>query len=214
MTNIPYTYIIKCISTNQYYYGVRYAKGCRPSDLWSTYFTSSEYVRALVKQYGKDAFQFSVRRIFSSSSKAKLWESKVLKRMKVSSRDDFINKYDFTCYDLKNRTWINNGIETKFADELLLEDYTKQGWVKGRIFSPEHKSKISSTRKNSNVPNGMLNKNHSKETRDNWSTLRKGKIYGKTLPVVFKGIEYPTIKSACDATGAKYWHVKNEGIFF
>jgi len=42
MNTIPYTYKLIFKPTGQYYYGVRYAKGCQPSDLWDKYFTSSK----------------------------------------------------------------------------------------------------------------------------------------------------------------------------
>jgi hypothetical protein len=75
---IPFTYLIKCIPTNQFYYGVKYSKNCQPSDLWTSYFTSSKYVRSLIGKYGKDAFEFQIRKTFKSQKKAKIWESKVL----------------------------------------------------------------------------------------------------------------------------------------
>lgn len=80
---IPYTYLIKCNPTNQYYYGVRYAKNCNPSDLWVNYFTSSTMVKVLIKRYGKDAFSIDIRRTFQCARDALIWEEKVLHRMKV-----------------------------------------------------------------------------------------------------------------------------------
>jgi len=43
--HIPYTYLIGWTSTNKYYYGVRFAKNCNPSELFITYFTSSKHVK-------------------------------------------------------------------------------------------------------------------------------------------------------------------------
>jgi hypothetical protein len=40
-----YTYLLGWTSHNKYYYGVRYAKKANPADLWTTYFTSSKYVK-------------------------------------------------------------------------------------------------------------------------------------------------------------------------
>jgi hypothetical protein len=34
------------------YVGVRYAKDCHPSDLFVTYFTSSDYVAEYIKEHG------------------------------------------------------------------------------------------------------------------------------------------------------------------
>lgn len=89
----PYTYLIGWSKLNTYYYGVRYAKGCNPSDLWKTYFTSSKYVKEFHKQYGNpDIIQ--VRKIFKSKEHAILWEHKVLRKLNVINDDRFLNKTD------------------------------------------------------------------------------------------------------------------------
>lgn len=86
--------MLKHINTNTFYYGVRYANGCSPTDLWTTYFTSSKYVNELINTYGKDSFIYEIRKIFNNKQKARLWEHKVLKRISAVSRNDFLNKTD------------------------------------------------------------------------------------------------------------------------
>ena len=88
----PFTYLIKHKLSGKVYYGVRYAKKCSPNDLWKTYFTSSDDIRMLIESDGKDVFEFQVRKIFTDAKKAIQWEKKVLRRMKVIKRDDFINR--------------------------------------------------------------------------------------------------------------------------
>ena len=88
----PFTYLIKHKLSGKVYYGVRYAKKCSPNDLWETYFTSSDDIHMLIESDGKDAFEFQVRKIFTDAKKAIQWEKKVLRRMKVIKRDDFINR--------------------------------------------------------------------------------------------------------------------------
>jgi hypothetical protein len=73
---------------------VRYANGCSPTDLWTTYFTSSKYVNELINTYGKDSFIYEIRKLFNNKQKARLWEHKVLKRISAVSRSDFLNKTD------------------------------------------------------------------------------------------------------------------------
>ena len=86
----PYTYLIGWSDHNKYYYGVRYAKDCHPSDLWSSYFTSSKYVKAFRKQHGEpDVIQ--VRKVFDHQKSALLWEEKVLRKMNVNNNDKFLN---------------------------------------------------------------------------------------------------------------------------
>jgi len=90
----PYTYLIKHIPTNMYYYGVRYAKGCHPSEFWITYKTSSKHIAQLINEFGVDSFIFEIRKIFNNIDSARFWESKVLKRINAANRKDFINRTD------------------------------------------------------------------------------------------------------------------------
>lgn len=89
----PFTYLIKCVPTNEYYYGVRYAIGCQPSDLWTTYFTSSKKIAQRIALFGASAFQYEVRRTFDCPHKARLWEDKVLRKMKVIFDQRWINQH-------------------------------------------------------------------------------------------------------------------------
>lgn len=88
-----YTYLIGWTKKNTYYYGVRFAKGCDPDELFKTYFTSSKHVKRFVEENGlPDLMQ--VRRRFTSKDQGRLWETKVLQRMDVVNRSDFLNKTD------------------------------------------------------------------------------------------------------------------------
>ena len=94
LKNIPFTYLLKHIPTNKYYYGVRFKKNCHPNDLWTKYFTSSKKVKGLIRKYGKKSFKFEIRKTFKTQQEAIKWENKVLKRMKVIYRNDFLNLTD------------------------------------------------------------------------------------------------------------------------
>lgn len=91
---MPYTYLIKCNVTGEFYYGVRYAKGCDPDELWKTYFTSSKVVKQRITQFGEESFSFQVRKVFESGIEAREWEHKVLVRIKAKERSDFLNLTD------------------------------------------------------------------------------------------------------------------------
>lgn len=120
-----YTYLIGWSKENKYYYGVRYAKNCMPSDLWNTYFTSSVFVKQHRKLYGEpDIVQ--VRQVFGNNSqKAKLWEDKVLKRLNVKN----------------NLKWLNqsNNYSFKGVDSSWNEGLTKETCVSLRIVSEKIK---------------------------------------------------------------------------
>ena len=74
---VPYTYRIFCKPTQQYYYGVRFAKNCNPSDLFVSYFTSSKGVKKLLELHGKNVFDIEIRKTFNSKEKAISWERRV-----------------------------------------------------------------------------------------------------------------------------------------
>lgn len=92
MQNIGYTYCIKFKPTGQVYYGSRCCKTAHPSEFWVSYFTSSKLVHSMIKAYGKDSFEYEIRRTFDNPKDAQLWERRVLSRMDAGRRQDFLNK--------------------------------------------------------------------------------------------------------------------------
>ena len=90
----PFTYHLYHIPTNTHYYGARYKKGCSPNDLWTSYFSSSEIVHQLIKEYGPDSFVSSVRKIFKTSQETVAWEARVLTRLDAQHNDKWINRHN------------------------------------------------------------------------------------------------------------------------
>ena len=162
----PYTYLIGWSDHNKYYYGVRYAKDCHPSDLWSSYFTSSKYVQEFREEYGEpDIVQ--VRKTFDNKDSAYDWEQKVLLKMKVDERPDFLNK----CV-----SWFGP------VSEETRRKLSEIG--KGRIFSEEHKEKIGKAHKGKilseetkkKIGNAQRGKTVSEETRKKLSEALKDRV--------------------------------------
>lgn len=89
----PYTYLIGWPEQNRWYYGVRYANNCVPSELWETYKTSSKAVQEFVALYGNPTV-IQIRKIFNSKESARLWEHKVLRRMSVVHSNKWLNRTD------------------------------------------------------------------------------------------------------------------------
>jgi hypothetical protein len=87
----PYTYLIGWSKLDKWYYGVRFAKKCNPSDLWTKYFTSSKYIKTMREQEGEPDI-IEIRKIFSSHHDAIKWEEKVLRRLNVLNDDKWINR--------------------------------------------------------------------------------------------------------------------------
>lgn len=95
---MPYTYLIGWSKFQKYYYGVRFAKNSTPKELWKTYFTSSKHVKKFRELHGEpDIIQ--VRKVFANVDEARLWETKVLKRMKVVQDNKWLNKTDNVSID-------------------------------------------------------------------------------------------------------------------
>ena len=154
---IPFTYLIKHISTNKYYYGVRFKKGCHPNDLWTKYFTSSKKVKYLIKKYGKKSFKFEIRRTFKKVQQAINWENKVLKKMKVIYKDNFLNLTDNKCINPKYLSKINKGKNNPWYNK----KHTKESIEKIRLAS--------------------LNRRHTKESIEKIRLANIGKKLSKKI---------------------------------
>lgn len=71
--------------------GVRFARNCHPDDLWTSYFTSSGYVKEFRKQYGEpDVIQ--VRQTFPTDTLAREWEEKVIRRLDAVKSIRWLNR--------------------------------------------------------------------------------------------------------------------------
>lgn len=88
----PFTYVIRFPMFNQIYYGVKYAKGCKPKDLGNTYFSSSKTVQRLLKQDVNAIFE--IRKVFNSVEKAKQFETRFLQRINARDNPRFLNKHN------------------------------------------------------------------------------------------------------------------------
>lgn len=90
MNNTPFTYYLYWSNLDLHYYGVRFARNCHPSDLWTKYFSSSSYVNRLRKNYG-DPDIIQIRKTFPSVNQAKNWETTVLRRISALSKMNWLN---------------------------------------------------------------------------------------------------------------------------
>lgn len=98
MEHTPYTYLIGWSKHNKYYYGVRFAKNCHPSDLWKKYFTSSKHVTNFRIQHGEpDIIQ--IRKTFTNKQDAQLWEHRVLTRLNAYSNSKLLNQTNNRCWN-------------------------------------------------------------------------------------------------------------------
>jgi hypothetical protein len=168
---IPFTYLVKHIPTNKYYYGVKFKKGCNPNDLWTKYFTSSKKVKGLIRKYGKKSFLFEIRKTFKTQKQAREWEHKVLRRLKVIYRNDFLNQSDSLHIDPKiiSRSKMGN-----------------KNHMYGKKMSEKHKQKIKNAliQRYKKLPHHSIGRKHTPAFLRFLSKLNSGKknpMYGKKL---------------------------------
>ena len=148
----PFTYLIGWTWLDRWYYGVRYARGCHPDDLWTKYFTSSGVVKEYREEHGEPDV-IEVRQTFNDSLQAREWEEKVLRRLNA----------------VKDERWLNRGNSGKsFFCKGHSEESKKR--MKGRPRSEETRIKISQSMKNKEIK-----RTNSEETRIKISQSNKGK---------------------------------------
>lgn len=91
IVTIPFTYRIGWSKLDKHYYGVKYAKGATPKDLWTTYFTSSKIVDDYRNIYGEPDI-IEIRKVFTDSKDALLWEKNVLIKLGVINNEKWLNQ--------------------------------------------------------------------------------------------------------------------------
>ena len=150
---VAYTYTIKFLLTGQIYYGVRYAKGCHPEELGIKYFSSSKTVKKLILEHGVNNFKFSIRKIFNNAQKARSHETKVLRRLKVKSNNNFLNLHDNSFFKCRDHSGEKNPMCGKPApnrgkkhkpetiQKMIIAKQINPTWV-GQHLTDDHKHKI------------------------------------------------------------------------
>lgn len=146
---IFYTYVIGWTHLNKWYYGVRYCKTSDPKELWKTYFTSSEHVH-IFRELNGDPDVIRIRKIFQDQNKARLWEHKALRRLKVVSDDKWLNKTDNICFDPVLMSELGKtkvGKLNNFYGKRHTEEYKRNMSEKKKKITEEDKKKISEATK-------------------------------------------------------------------
>ena len=189
----PYTYLVKFKPTGKVYYGSRCQNATKfnrtpADDFWHRYTTSSENINALIKEHGKEAFDYEIRRTFDTVEEMAEWETRVLTRCRVLERQDI---------------WMNGNVAGKkilteagakvisatHKDKPKSDNHRKKiklsniGKNKGKIPTEEHR------RKNSEAHKGEKNAMYgpcSKERAANISAAKKAQkltAHNKNIPI-------------------------------
>jgi hypothetical protein len=172
--NTPYTYLIGWSKHNKWYYGVRYSKTCHPSDLWVSYFTSSNYVKNIRQELGEpDVIQ--IRKTFSNSNDAISWECNVIKRMSLHLDERFINQ---SAFPAMNTNTIIESNKRRIVSEETRKKISKS--QKGKIISQAARKKISIAQKGKPKPKtsiGLKNKPKSEDHKIKIAKANTGKEF-------------------------------------
>ena len=151
---VPYTYLVRHKPTGLYYYGLQYGKNCHPQNLWKTYFTSSKDIHKLIESTGADSFEYTIRRTFDNATDAIEWEKKVLRRMNVVSRSDFVNRNipgsSMFAHSEETKEKMRKPKPEKFRKQLLGNQRAKK--LLGRPKSDEHRKNISKSKQGKKNP--------------------------------------------------------------
>ena len=175
----PYTYLIGWKDRNLFYYGVRYKQGCNPNDFWVDYFTSSKKVKTLIHDIGDPDIK-EIRKTFNSPESAIIWEQKVLRRMNVIKKENWINAnaagaFKISPEMIKLRT--ENSKKTKQKNKQIPWNKGKKigpSKLKGVCKSEETKAKM---RKPKSEKQNMGRYNRTEETKKKISQHNIGSRY-------------------------------------
>lgn len=149
-------------SLDRWYYGVRYARGCHPNDLWASYFTSSKHVQIFREEHGEPDV-IEVRQTFPTDTLARAWEHKVLRRMKVIYDNKWLNKS-------QGKTPSRFGFQTSEETKAKMSTSAKgrPSHRKGKSLPEETKQKMRKPKSDihkENIRLSRMGKLHSEETR-------------------------------------------------
>jgi len=161
----PYTYLIGWSEHDLWYYGVRYAKDCDPSDLWTKYFTSSKRVKSIRAELGEPNV-VTIRRTCIDADSARLWEHTVLRRIKATQSNKWLNQTDNVAICLNEETIARIASKNTGQNRKPHSEETKQKIREARIGKePWNKGKKNSKK--------VQRKPHSEETRQK---IREAKL--------------------------------------
>jgi hypothetical protein len=223
----PYTYLIGWSTHNKWYYGVRFSSKATPEDLWKTYFTSSKYVKEFRYIFGEpDVIQ--IRKIFKCAAEARLWENRILKKLKVVHDTKWLNRTDNCSISAENslkgstkqkslemRKKLSESKKGKVLStetKLKISDSTrgKVGYWKDKHLSNSTKEKLSTHgKKLVGDKNPFYGKSHTEETKKKISESRKNKNIGIQHPLYGRPRSEETKKKIRDAKKLKKLNIQN-----
>lgn len=182
----PFVYIIKNLNTGIKYAGVKFSKGCKPSDLLTKYFTSSKVVKRLISEGDVFVIEKIIR--FDTKDEAIEFEEFLLQEVNAPYSSGWYNQAigkaidpDVVKQSCLERYGVNNWMLTEeaklsglgFKEGNTFGCFTRSEETKmrmsiaftGRVFSDEHRNNLSKTR---------IGKTATQETKDKMAERKRG----------------------------------------
>lgn len=170
--NIPYVYLIGWTKLDKWYIGSRTAVGCHPSDLWKTYFTSSEYVKDFREANGEPD-SFEILKKFEEPKEALAFEEEKQREFDVINNDKFLNKNiggkDFYCIG----AWIGKKHSEETKEKIKNALLGRKDSLETRL--KKSLSRIGEKNPRWGKPSPMLGKKQSEKFKKRMSEVHKGK---------------------------------------
>lgn len=141
----PYVYHISWSNQNKHYIGVRFGKGCNPSDLWVSYFTSSKHVKKFREEFGEPDL-IEILETFTNADDARLAESKYIQDFDAVKSEDYLNKHapngkwfcEHVSEETRNKISISNLRRVKNGTHHFLNGEMSKESAKKRVKSGTH----------------------------------------------------------------------------
>jgi hypothetical protein len=214
---------------------VQYGRNANPDNFWKTYFTSSKHVSYRLKQYGKECFQFEIRKTFDAPMKAKLWEERVLRRMKVVEKSEWLNKNDSIApphytgeknpffgkhHSEETKNKVRKKAKNRFEDPTFVEKYASA--MKNRnndVHRTDEYRQMKSEKGKRNYElgisginfdrsgsgNGMFGKTHSEDARKKMAEKKQGLYGGSSNPMFGKRHSDEVRKKQSELIKGRIW---------
>ena len=177
----PFTYFIRHKITKFMYYGSKTSVGCRPEDLWTTYFTSSTIIKEIIKNEGKDIFDVKISRIFNDKKYCLEHEIKFLVRLDAANNTSWYNQHNGAKnFSTSGKSSWNSGMKLQPLSEAHKKKLSMAG--SNRIITDIHKNKIAKALKGiTRSDETKLKLSRSLAGRIPWNKGKKGIYSDDTL---------------------------------
>ena len=177
MDRQPYVYYLEWTNLGKKYLGCRYAKGCKPEDLWAPYKTSSKIVSKFIEEHG-DPDIIQVLSLHSTMKEVKNEEDRLLRLYSAGTNTSFLNIKGDSFRDLdiekvKYRKGLDNPIHKYLENNReVFSRKVSEGTKKGHANSEKYK-KFQKSNLEKMISERNPGKNKTKQTLNRMSNSQK-----------------------------------------